>query len=34
LRCLDRTYINSIQVDDFDGQNWEANAASLSHLSK
>ena len=34
LRCLDRTYINSIKVDDFDGQNWEANAASLSHLSK
>lgn len=34
LRCLDRTNITSIQVDPFDGQNWEANAASLKHLSK
>ena len=34
IKCLDRTYINSIVVDLFDGQNWEQNAASLAHLSK
>ncbi len=34
IKCLDRTHINSIVVDLFDGQNWEQNAASLAHLSK
>ena len=34
LRCLDRTYVESIVVDTFDGQNWEQNAASLAHLSR
>ena len=34
LRCLDRTHIESIVVDVFDGQNWEQNAASLAHLSR
>ena len=34
LRCLDRTHIESIVVDTFDGQNWEQNAASLAHLSR
>lgn len=33
LNCLD-TVPHCIQVSDFDGQNWEANAASLAHKSK
>ena len=34
LRCVERTHIESIEVDIFDGQNWEQNAASLAHLSR
>jgi hypothetical protein len=34
LRCVERTYIESVEVDIFDGQNWEKNAASLAHLSR
>jgi hypothetical protein len=34
LRCLDRTYIESIEVEIFDGQNWEQNAPGLAHLSR
>lgn len=34
LRCVERTHIQSIDVDIFDGQNWEKNAASLAHLSR
>ncbi len=34
LRCLDRSAVDSIAVDIFDGQNWERNAASLAHLSR
>lgn len=34
LRCMDRTQFSSIEIRPFDGVNWEANAASLSHLSK
>ena len=33
-RCLDRTAIDSMTVRDFDGRNWEANAARLAHLSR
>ncbi|GAB5412646.1 MAG: GFA family protein [Congregibacter sp.] len=33
LNCLDERP-SSINIVDFDGQNWEANAASLAHKSK
>jgi hypothetical protein len=33
LRCLDRATIRSVKVLPFDGQNWEASAAALTHLS-
>lgn len=32
-RCLDRTHIDNLTVQPFDGQNWEKNAAALAHLS-
>lgn len=32
-RCLEGGSYNSIRVEPFDGSNWEANAASLAHLS-
>lgn len=34
LNCMDRTPFRSIEIRAFDGQNWEANAAGLAHLSK
>lgn len=34
LRCLDRATIRSVKVVLFDGQNWEASAATLTHLSQ
>ena len=33
-RCLDTTDGLDLIIEAFDGQNWEANAAALSHLSK
>ena len=33
-RCLDRTAIEAMDVEDFDGRNWEASAAALAHLSR
>ncbi|MDX1492151.1 MAG: GFA family protein [Pseudohongiellaceae bacterium] len=33
VNCLD-TRGESISVTDFDGQNWEENAADLAHMSK
>lgn len=33
LNCMDRAQFRSITVRAFDGQNWEANAAGLAHLS-
>jgi len=33
VRCLD-TKPQSLTIEPFDGQNWEQNAQSLSHLSK
>ena len=33
VNCLDRDTIRSIQVEDFDGENWEENIAQLSPLS-
>ncbi len=32
-RCLDRSTIESVTVEAFDGQNWERSAATLRHLS-
>ncbi len=32
-RCLDEGSFDSIEIEPFDGRHWEANAASLSHLS-
>lgn len=34
VRCLDRTTIRSVKLLPFDGRNWEAHAASLTHLSE
>jgi hypothetical protein len=33
-RCLDAAEGLEIVIEAFDGRNWEANAASLAHLSK
>ena len=33
-RCLDSTEGLELSIEAFDGQNWEANAAGLAHLSK
>ncbi len=33
-RCLDDDAGAQLQVEDFDGRNWEQHAASLAHLSK
>ena len=34
LRCVDQSTFTTVEIQDFDGQNWEANASTLSHLSK
>lgn len=34
VNCLDNGTIKSLEIIDFDGQNWEENAAGLVHLSK
>ncbi|MDT0498796.1 GFA family protein [Algiphilus sp. W345] len=33
LRCIDPSTLASVQIEDFDGQNWEANAQGLAALS-
>jgi hypothetical protein len=33
-RCLDRSTVESLQVEPFDGLNWEASVAALAHLSR
>jgi hypothetical protein len=33
-RCLDEGESLDIRIEAFDGKNWEANAASLAHLSQ
>jgi hypothetical protein len=33
-RCLDAGTVIEMTVEAFDGQNWEANAAGLAHLSQ
>ena len=34
VNCLDQSSFDQITIEDFDGANWEQNAASLAHLSK
>ena len=33
-RCLDRATIEAIRVEPFDGQDWDASAGALRHLSQ
>jgi hypothetical protein len=33
-RCLDAGTVEKIDIEAFDGQNWETNAAALAHLSR
>ena len=33
-RCLDDGTVRSLVIEPFDGSNWEANAATLTHLSQ
>ena len=33
MNCVDQSTFDQITVEDFDGQNWEDNAASLVHLA-
>jgi len=34
VNCLEPGTIKSLEIIEFDGQNWEDNASSLEHLSK
>jgi hypothetical protein len=34
VRCLDRMTIESVELEPFDGQNWEAGSGALGHLSR
>jgi len=34
VRCLEGDTGATFRIESFDGQNWEANAADLQHLSK
>lgn len=34
VRCLDASTIKNINIEKFDGRNWEKNAEELSHLSE
>lgn len=34
LRAMDRSQFEEISIEDFDGRQWEANAAALRSLSK
>ena len=33
MNCVDRSTFSDIKIEDFDGQNWEDNAALLAHLA-
>ena len=33
-RCLDRSTIGDLEIEPFDGRNWEQSAAALAHLSR
>ena len=34
LNCMDKAQFASIEIRQFDGRDWEKNAAALAHLSK
>jgi len=34
VRCLDEGTVTTLEVEPFDGSNWEQHAAALSHLSR
>lgn len=34
VNCIDTSPLERLDIEPFDGQNWEANAASLRHLSE
>ena len=34
VRCLDEGTVTSLEVESFDGSNWEQHAHSLAHLSR
>ena len=34
FRCVDESTFDGVTIEEFDGQNWEENAARLAHLSK
>lgn len=34
FRCVDESTFEKVTIEDFDGRNWEDNAASLAHLSR
>lgn len=34
VRCLDRSTIEQVDIEPFDGRNWERSGASLQHLSQ
>ena len=33
-RCVDHSTFGDVAIEDFDGENWEANAAMLADLSR
>jgi hypothetical protein len=34
LRCIDRSTVEGVKMEAFDGQNWELHGESLAHLSQ
>jgi hypothetical protein len=34
LRCVDRSTLEHVEVEPFDGRNWERSGATLAHLSR
>ncbi len=34
VKCLDQSGIEKVTIEQFDGKNWEQNAAGLKHLSE
>lgn len=34
VRCLDQGSVESLEIEPFDGQDWERNAGTLAHLSQ
>jgi len=34
FRCLDAGTVEAVEIEEFDGQNWEQHGAALAHLSR